>query len=201
MNFSEQSVAAFLEDVAAKQPVPGGGAVVGVVGALAAALGEMVLNYTAGKKRFREHEDELRLALRQLAGYRDLLLELSEQDAAAYELLSSLLKLDKDDPKRQAEMPAAVVAAIRVPQACVACCSDLLRLLDSLLGKTNRNLRSDLVVAAILAFAGARSAEWNVRINLPFLEDEMDRERVQRETLETLGHAADFAANIERSCE
>ncbi len=200
MNLASRTIDAFLDELAAKSPVPGGGAVVGVVGALAAALGAMVVNYSVGKKRFREHEAELQQALRQLSGYRSLLLELSEQDAAAYELLNALLKLDRDDARRREELPAAVVAAIRVPQACAACCADLLRLLEALSGKTNRHLHSDLAVAAILAHAAARSAECNVRINLPLLDDEADRQRVRHETAAALAHAADFAARIEQAC-
>ncbi len=42
------SIAAFLNATAEKQPTPGGGAVAAVAGALACAIGEMVLNYSVG---------------------------------------------------------------------------------------------------------------------------------------------------------
>lgn len=200
MSFADLTITDYLDHLAAKTPVPGGGAAVGIAGALATALGAMVVNYTLGKKRYRDHEAELQQASASLARYRELLLRLSDEDAAAYELLNSLMKLDKNDPTRRASWSAAVVAAIRVPQASVACCADLLRLLDSLTEKTNRQLRSDLVVAAILAHAAARSAECNVRINLPLLEEQSDRDRVERETHESLSHAAEFARRIEQAC-
>ena len=50
----------FLNAAAAKQPAPGGGSVAALAGALAAAMGEMVLNYTVGKKNLAQHEPELK---------------------------------------------------------------------------------------------------------------------------------------------
>jgi formiminotetrahydrofolate cyclodeaminase len=200
MSLAARPLEDLLDNLAAKTPTPGGGAAVGVAAALGAALGEMVVNYSVGKKRLREHEPELQSALGELARSRDLLLRLSDEDAAAYEKLHSMFQLAKDDPQRVAEMPAAVVAAIRVPQACVACCADLLRLLDALAQKTNKQLRSDLVVAALLTHAAARAADCNVRINLPLLEAEADKERVARETEQALENARRFAERIEHTC-
>ena len=53
----------FLTALAAKQPAPGGGSVAALAGALAAAMGEMVLNYSIGKKDLAAHEPTLRAAL------------------------------------------------------------------------------------------------------------------------------------------
>ena len=44
------TLADFLDATAARQPTPGGGAVTALAGVLAAAIGEMVLNYSVGKK-------------------------------------------------------------------------------------------------------------------------------------------------------
>ena len=44
------SLDSFLTAAAAKKPTPGGGSVTALVGALAASMGEMVLNYSIGKK-------------------------------------------------------------------------------------------------------------------------------------------------------
>ena len=52
----------FLNAAAAKQPAPGGGSVAALAGALAASMGEMVLNYSVGKKSLVAHEPELRTA-------------------------------------------------------------------------------------------------------------------------------------------
>ena len=56
-------LADFLNAAAAKQPTPGGGSIAALAGALAASMGEMVLNYSIGKKSLAEHEPALRDAL------------------------------------------------------------------------------------------------------------------------------------------
>ncbi|MCK4872377.1 MAG: cyclodeaminase/cyclohydrolase family protein [Phycisphaerales bacterium] len=200
MNIREQTLQQFLSDLSAKRPTPGGGAVVGLVGALAASLGSMVVNYSLGKKNLADHETELSEARNRLDRFGQLLLDLADQDAAAYGVLSELLKLDADDARRRSDLPVAVVAAIRAPQASLAACADLLRLLDSLTGKTNRYLASDLAIAAQLADAAARAAEWNVRINLPLLESEADRRMVVDEIAPALETAASLAQRIEAHC-
>ena len=53
----------FLDATAAKQPTPGGGSVTALAGALAASMGEMVLNYSVGKKGLEAHQDQLKPAL------------------------------------------------------------------------------------------------------------------------------------------
>ena len=43
---ASRTISAFLEATAARQPAPGGGSVTALVGALASAIGEMVLAYS-----------------------------------------------------------------------------------------------------------------------------------------------------------
>ena len=59
----ESTIGAFLNAAAARQPAPGGGSVTALAGALAAAMGEMVLNYSVGKKDLAAHQDELKTVL------------------------------------------------------------------------------------------------------------------------------------------
>ena len=66
----------FLNATAAKQPTPGGGSVTALCGALAAAIGEMVLNYSVGKKDLAQHQDDLKTGLSELTRARALLLGL-----------------------------------------------------------------------------------------------------------------------------
>ena len=49
---ANSGLATYLEQVAAGTPTPGGGSVAAVVGALAAALGEMVANLTLGRPKY-----------------------------------------------------------------------------------------------------------------------------------------------------
>jgi methenyltetrahydrofolate cyclohydrolase len=160
----------FLDAIAAKSPAPGGGAVACSTGALAAALAGMVVAYSLGKKDLAAHQEALREADAYLLRARAMFVELADEDAAAYGLLNSLQKLPETDPQRVEQFPAAAAACVQVPLASVAACADVLRLLEKLGPITNRHLRSDLHVAAVLAEAAARAGACNVRINLSLLD-------------------------------
>ena len=74
---------------------------------------------------------------------------------------------------------------------------ELLSLLDDLTGTTNHQLRSDLAIAALLAEAAARAAAWNVRINLPQLEDAQERDRRESSLAKRLQRAESMRARVE----
>ena len=160
-----------LAALAAKQPVPGGGAAAGLVLATAAGLGSMVLRYSVGKKAFAAWNGELEQALETCDRLRLDAIAAADADAAAYAGLSSLWKLAEDDPIRVERWTPAVEAAIAAPRHAMTLAETLLATLESLPGRTSRTIRSDLAIAAILADAAARSAAWNIRINLPLLGD------------------------------
>lgn len=205
MSIHEQSVGAFLESVAAKSPTPGGGAVTAAVGALAAALAGMVVAYSLGKKNLSEHQAELAGASTSLARARGLMLELAEEDERAYGVVNELMKLPEADPRRAEELPPAALAATQAPLAVMAAACDLLRLFDQLAGMTNRHLRSDLAIAAVLADAACRAGRWNVAINLPMLrelgvEDGAPGGPVERACAELLSASAGLARSVEQKC-
>ncbi|HWB52985.1 MAG TPA: cyclodeaminase/cyclohydrolase family protein, partial [Tepidisphaeraceae bacterium] len=117
---AKTSIGDFLEAAAARQPTPGGGSITGLVGALSAVMGEMVLNYSIGKKDLAAYESELRPALAEMTKARRVLLELMIEDQLAYEALTEARKLPAGSAERKAQEPGALLAAIRVPQTVAA---------------------------------------------------------------------------------
>src|SRR3954469_15088290 len=123
------SIAQFLDAAAAKQPAPGGGSVTALAGALAAAMGEMVLQYSVGRKSVLPADDtKLREALAEMTRARQMLVELMVEDQAAFEALSTARKNCKDQGDRDPAFAAALLACIRIPQAIGATGSALLDL-------------------------------------------------------------------------
>jgi formiminotetrahydrofolate cyclodeaminase len=198
--FAQSTVADFLAQTAAKTPTPGGGAVASAVGALGAALAQMVVSYSLGKKNLADHQSKLAEAAHVLERGRAVLLELAEEDAAAYGLVNELQKLPEGDPRR-AHLPAANAASVQVPLAVMGTCVDLLRLFVSLATITNRHLRSDLAIAAILAEATVRASRWNVEVNLAFLSDDAEKARSVKLVATLLGEGARLAAEAEKGCQ
>src|SRR5262249_43764940 len=80
-SFAHQSLNDFLASIAFKTPTPGGGAVASTVAALAAALAQMVVAYSAGKKSLAQHEPTLQSSLKTLERARQILLQLADEDA------------------------------------------------------------------------------------------------------------------------
>ncbi|MHC4808790.1 MAG: cyclodeaminase/cyclohydrolase family protein [Planctomycetota bacterium] len=192
-------LATVLESISAAEPVPGGGAVAGLVEAIGAALGLMVVGYSEGRKSLADHAAMHADAREQLEGHRRDALELAAADAAAYARLNALWRRPADDPERRAGMPEAVAAAIAAPRAMAETGLRTLESLERLVGRSNRHLGSDLAIAAILAEAAVRSAIWNVRINLPWLEDDAARTEVRRFAEQSLKEAASRCRRIEES--
>lgn len=166
-----RTLAELLDAIGAKSPTPGGGAVASVTGALAASLAQMVVNYSLGKKSLTAHQESLTDAMEQLRRARGAMLELAAEDAAAYAVVNELMKLPEDDERRRRDSPGAVEMATQAPLATGAGAVALLRLFESLAPITNRHLRSDLAIAAILAEACLQACAENVRINLSTLRD------------------------------
>lgn len=197
---ASQPVGAFLEALAAKQPVPGGGAVAGVVAAVAAGLGEMVLQYSLGKKSLADHQPLLEALRPRLESIRLLALRLADEDAVAYARLNALWSLPAEDPRRQREWPEAVLGAAEVPLRILDAAEQLLSIAAEMNGTTTASLRSDLAIAALLAEAAMRSAAWSVRVNLPFLDDPERAASFERVLAAALANASASVAAIEAAC-
>lgn len=164
---SSATIDAFLTAAAAKQPTPGGGSVASLVGALAASMGEMVLQYSVGKKDLLPHKETNERVLHELTKARLMLAELIREDQDAYEAYNAAKKSNAP----AAEFQAIVQTCIRVPLAIGATALAVLELADGVVKTSNRWLLSDLAVCGELALATIRCAAYNVRVNLGELSD------------------------------
>jgi formiminotetrahydrofolate cyclodeaminase len=196
MHDRTNSIEQFLSATAAKQPTPGGGSVAALAGALAAAIGEMVLSYSLGKKDLVAFEPELKQAAHELQLAREMLLQLMVEDQEAYAELTAARKLPVDSADRQGRITAAVIACIRVPQAIGASAVSILLLCDRIVEKVNPWLLSDLAVCCDLATATARCASYNVRVNLNSVEDTHVRRDCQIEIEKILAHAIELIQRV-----
>lgn len=180
LDMLDQSVRGFLAALASKTPTPGGGSVAALAGALAASLAQMALQYTVGKPQFAAHRDELADCIEKLHKASGLLQDLVQEDMAAYEMLSGLLKLPADQRQKNPTYPPALLAAIRAPEAVGGVAIYILNLCDALLNKVSPMLLSDLAIAAALAHATVHAAELNVLVNLRMLSDRSEADRFRQ---------------------
>lgn len=176
MVLTDLTVRDYAQKLASDAPAPGGGSAAALVGALGVALGEMVGNFTVGKEKFADVEEEVAAALDRLTELRNRLLDLTNEDATAYSQVGEAYGMPKDtDEQKQQRRQAiqqALQAAADVPAQVIHCCHEAVGELPVLLEKGNQNLVSDVGVAAKLAIAAADCAWLNVEINCAYMKDE-----------------------------
>jgi methenyltetrahydrofolate cyclohydrolase len=174
--FSELTVGQFSEQLASASPVPGGGSASAVAASLSASLLAMVARLSLDRPKYESYRATNERALEAAERARARLLELADDDAAAYGRFSAALKLPRETEEeqrlRKAQMQGAARSASEVPLSVVEECARLLDEIESVAGRSNLNASSDLEVAARLAAAAARGAAANVLINLPHVGDE-----------------------------
>ena len=185
----------FLDATAARQPTPGGGSVTALCGALSAAIGEMVLNYSIGKKELAAYDSEFRPVLQTLSKARKILVDHMVEDQNAYAALSAARKLPPG-PDRDAQFAAALLKCIRTPEAIGATAVVVLNSCDHVISFVNFQLLSDLAVCADLAMATARCAVYNVRVNLTEVTNPTDRQRIESTMGQLLSQAAGLIQRI-----
>ncbi len=185
----------FLAATAAKTPIPGGGSVAGVVGALGAALGEMVLAFTQGKKKYAQFEAEhAALALR-LARARGMFADLTNDDASAYTLYQEASR--ETDQSQQGKMAAALAAAINVPREMTALALAVLADLVALGQHCNPHLLTDLSAAAVLSESAVRLSDYNVRVNAATMEDKSTADSLRQASSRDVRRAAELCKRVE----
>lgn len=155
-SYAEHTVADFLAAVAAREPAPSAGAVLGVTLAGAAGLAAMAARF-AGPELAELAADADRL--------RHRLTELADADAAAFGEVLSARALARHEPTRQARLTAALTAATEVPAEIAGLGTEVLILAARLAADGNPNLAGDARTAARLAHAGVAAATDLVRIN------------------------------------
>jgi formiminotetrahydrofolate cyclodeaminase len=178
------SIDDFLSAVASVSPVPGGGPVTALAGALGAALTGMVARLTIGRERYAPYDAEMRDLLPQADALRQKLTDLMDADAAAYTSVMAAYRLPTDTQEQRAERVAAIQSALRgaveTPLAAAAACVDVLRLAVQAARHGNRNAAGDAAVAALMAHAGLQGAGRNVQINLRAVRDQAFCREVER---------------------
>jgi glutamate formiminotransferase/formiminotetrahydrofolate cyclodeaminase len=196
---SDVTIDQFLHDLGSRSPAPGGGAVAGMAAALATATGLMVTAWSRGGSDLAEYEGELEKLSDHLQEQLQVAQRLTDEDARAYSHLSTMMKIpsSKRDPHAWGD---AVKQAIDVPMNVVKLSERVLSRLQWMVGKSNRHLASDLGVAAVMAEAAARCAAWNVRANLPLLQDQAHAATIETELAATIEGVRQGAAAVEASC-
>ena len=169
MDYSKESITKYLDDLSSSAPVPGGGSVAGITGALGAGLISKVANLTIGKEKYKEVEEEMKSILNRATKFREEFCKLSVEDVKAYKELSGVFKLPKEE--RKGKLEQALKNAAKVPFEICKLTGEAIKLCLLLVQKGNKNLVTDTGIASIMLECAFESALLNVEINLKSLKD------------------------------
>ena len=170
-NFKLQTCEDFIEVLASKAAVPGGGGAAALTGAIGIALGNMVGSLTVGKKTYADVEDEIIECKKEADEIAKEFLELMDKDAEAFEPLSRAYGLPKSTPEEIAEkeeiMENALNVACGVPIEIMNTCARGIAL-------------SDAGVGATLLKSAMQGASLNVYINTKSMKDRKRAEELNQ---------------------
>ena len=187
--FTQDTLEAFLDQLASKAPTPGGGSASALAGALGAALVSMVGQLTLGKPAAANIEADLTAMVGQAEALRQRLTSLIDADARAFDHVTQAMRMPRDtdqaSAKRMDVLQDALKAAAVVPLQIGSACREVMALAQEAAAKGNPNVLSDAGVAMLVAESALRSAALNVFINLKWIRDEafVAKHRAQVEQL------------------
>lgn len=210
MNLQNLTLKQFLEKTANNEPVPGGGSISALHGAVAAALTEMLANITIGKKNYSAVEETMKLNATKASALRTEFLTDIDRDAEAYNLVFQAFRLPKDTDEqkvlRSEKIQEATKVAAMVPMEVAERAFELLDLISETTRKGNKNAITDGCVAMMTCRTAVLGALLNVRINLASIKDERfvkelseKCNRIEKETLRKEQELMEFVRGEVRS--
>ena len=189
MKLADNTCTQFVEVLASKAAVPGGGGAAALTGAIGMALGSMVCNLTIGKKKFAEYEEKLNGVLKRAGELEKELLRMIDADAECFLPLSKAYGMakDTDEEKKLKEetLEKCLKEACAVPVALVKLAFESIKLHEALVDNCSMLAISDVGVGVQCLRAAIIGAQLNVIININSIKDAAYIAKVKEET-ETL---------------
>ena len=170
----DDTMAAFLDQLAARVPAPGGGATAALHAAQAAALLAMVARYSNGARYDAELMNRI---IAEADSLRQDALALAEADAAAFSAVAQAYRLPRETEAerqdRSASISSALAGAARPPADVIRTALLLTSLAEELLPAGNRNMITDLAAAAVAVRAAVDTARLFIEIDLKGITDQV----------------------------
>lgn len=182
---AQKSCVDFIEALASKAAVPGGGGAAALAGAIGMALGSMVCNLTTGKKKYAQYEEAIQEILAKAAKLQEELLSMIDKDAEGFYPLSKAYGLPtstEEEKQYKAEvMEKCLKTACEVPMNIVRLCYDSIKLHEDLVDKGSKLAISDVGCGVQCLRAAILSGQLNVIINVNSMKDREYAEKIEKE--------------------
>lgn len=177
----QEGANSFIDALADKSSVPGGGSAAAFSAAMGAALLMMSVGVTIKRKATPQADKNfLTPYLDALEQYKQDFKKLTEEDAAAY---LEVIKIKKQPASAEQEiaLAKAQIKAAEIPALTAQKIQDLLKIIAEIENKIATIIVSDLLCARVLLFAGLKCCAENIKTNLPYVADEKFKNKLQAE--------------------
>jgi formiminotetrahydrofolate cyclodeaminase len=185
MGLVEKSCVDFVTVLASKEPVPGGGGASAMVGAIGAALGNMVGSLTTGKKKYADVEADIIRLKKDSDRLQREFLALVQKDAEAFAPLARAYGMPRETEAEKAEkirvMEGALREACGVPMEIMRKCGEAIRVIEEFAAKGSSLAISDAGVGVLFCKAALSGASLNVFINTAAMTDRAYAEDINRQ--------------------
>ncbi|HTC22836.1 MAG TPA: cyclodeaminase/cyclohydrolase family protein [Gemmatimonadales bacterium] len=190
MTESDDSIAGWVDALAAPTATPAGGSAAAIGAALAGGLVEMVARLTTSRESYADIREKTSAAADRARWLRGRLLALAAEDANTFREVMEATALPRDTEaeiaRRNAARADALKGAAGVQYELLLLAAEVADLGEELVARGLRSAVGDAASAVFLAAAACRSAHWAIRSNLHRLYDDRDAERMMAAALERL---------------
>jgi formiminotetrahydrofolate cyclodeaminase len=150
---------------------PGGGSASAISSMFAASLNSMAALLSSGKKKLEAYEDYFKLISDESGNIIKELKNLSMEDERAFQGIMNALHIDKNDSGRENAINTAIKKSIIISWKIAGISLHNMENSLFLSDHGNRNLITDDISAAYMAYTAIHTSINNIKINLKFQKD------------------------------
>ncbi|MBN1327111.1 MAG: glutamate formimidoyltransferase [Candidatus Cloacimonetes bacterium] len=192
----------FNDELSSDSPAPGGGSVAALCAAISGSLTAMVANLTFNKKGYEKvSEQAARLAVKGQELKKKALAAIDRDTQAFYDMMDAARlpqKTEEQARERADKIQETTKNAILIPLETLQLSREAVELAAEIAEIGNKNAISDAGVAAFTANAAAKSAYFNVKINMGGIEDDNFKFNILTQADELLEKTNNLALKVEK---
>lgn len=190
MEFAKLNCGDFIEALASKEPVPGGGGASALVGAVGTALGNMVGSLTLGKKKYADVQGDILLLKEKADTLQKEFLVLLTKDAEVFEPLSKAYGMPAETGEQKLQKQAVLERELKncaeIPLEIMKKCCNAIDLHAEFAQKGTAIVISDVGVGVSFCKSALEGASLNVFINTKMMKDRNYADKLNAEAEEML---------------
>ncbi|MBN1871138.1 MAG: cyclodeaminase/cyclohydrolase family protein [Candidatus Omnitrophica bacterium] len=174
---NQRTLLSYLDELAARKPVPGGGSAAAYIGAVALSLATMAGRYALKRQGKNPGYGRLKQIIAANEVMRKKLIRLMIMDEKAYKRIAT------NCDKKRSSIAELYKSAAMIPLEMCDIMTKGIDLCCGVLPHCKTSVITDLIEAMILLEAGYKSAELNVKVNLLYVGDRRFKKFVSAQLL------------------